>query len=107
MKWCGITLYKHLSFIIITSIYFDSDDLITFQKTVSKELRKVKKWLDVNRLALNISKTNYAIFQSPSKVIDQFIGMKLGLKPLNRVDYIEYLDLLVDSTLSWRPHITE
>ena len=48
-----------------TSIYFDSDDVITLQKTVNKELRKIKKWLDANRLALNITKTNYVIFHSP------------------------------------------
>ena len=53
-----------------TSIYFDSGDLITLQKTVNKELRKIKKWLDANRLAMNISKTNYVIFHSASRVID-------------------------------------
>ena len=53
-----------------TSIYIDSDDLITLQKTVNKELQKVKKWLDANRLALNISKTNYVIFHSPTKAIN-------------------------------------
>ena len=40
-----------------TSIYFDSDDIVILQKTVNNELPKVKKWLDANRLALNISKT--------------------------------------------------
>ena len=33
-----------------TSIYFDSKDLITLQKVVNRELKKVKKWLDANRL---------------------------------------------------------
>ena len=91
----------------IYAVYVDSDDLITLQKTLNKELRKVKKWLDVNRLALNISKTNYVIFHSPSKVISQFIRIKLGSNPLNHVEYIKYLAILVDSALSWRPHITE
>ena len=90
-----------------TSIYFDSDDLITLPKTVNMELRKVKKWVDANRLALNITKTNYVNFHSPSKVIKQFIRIKLGSKPLNRVEYIKYLGILVDSALSWGPRITE
>ena len=81
-----------------TSIYFDSNDLITLQKTVNKELRKVEKWLDANRLALNITKTNYVIFHSPSKVIKQFIRIKLGSKFLNCAEYIKYLGILVDST---------
>ena len=55
-----------------TSIYFDSKDLITLQKVVNRELKKVKKWLDANRLSLNISKTNYVIFHSQSKRIKAF-----------------------------------
>ena len=90
-----------------TSIYFDSKDLITLQKVVNRELKKVKKWLDANRLSLNISKTNYVIFHSQSKRINKFIRIKLGSKPLNRAEYIKYLGILVDSTLSWKPQITE
>ena len=90
-----------------TSIYYDSDNLINLQKVVNRELRKVRKWLDANRLSLNISKTNYAIFHSPSRRIDEFIRIKLGSQTLTRVDYIKHLGVLVDSTLSWKPHITE
>ena len=35
-----------------TSIYYDSDNLINLQKVVNRELRKVRKWLDANRLSL-------------------------------------------------------
>ena len=50
-----------------TSIYFDSDNLSTLQNIVNRELKKVRKWLEANRLALNISKTNYVIFHSLQK----------------------------------------
>ena len=48
-----------------TNIYFESDDLIHMQKVVNRELPKVRKWLEANRLALNIDKTNFIIFHSP------------------------------------------
>ena len=44
-------------FAVDTSIYFESDNLLTLQKIVKRELRKVRKWLEANRLALNIGKT--------------------------------------------------
>ena len=47
-----------------TSIYFEPDNLLTLQKVVNRELIKVKKWLEANRLALNISKTNYVTMLS-------------------------------------------
>ena len=39
-----------------TNIYFEASDLFTLQKLVNSELRHVKKWLDANKLALNVDK---------------------------------------------------
>ena len=39
-----------------TNIYFESDSLNHLQKVINKELRQVKKWLDSNKLALNVEK---------------------------------------------------
>ena len=53
---------KHLIFYLFaddTNIYFESTDLLQIQKVVNRELRKVRKWLEENRLALNIGKTNF------------------------------------------------
>ena len=33
-----------------TSVYYDSDNLINLQKMVNRELKKIKKWFDANRL---------------------------------------------------------
>ena len=52
-----------------TSVYYDSDNLMNLQKIVNRELKKIKKWLNANRLALNVTKTKYVIFHSPSKMI--------------------------------------
>ena len=46
---------KHLKLSLCaddTSIYFDSKNIFTFQKVVNRELRKVRKWVEANRLAL-------------------------------------------------------
>ena len=49
-----------------TSIYYDSENLITLQKTVNRELRKVRKWLEENRLSLN-SKNQLCHISLPCK----------------------------------------
>ena len=43
-----------------TNIYFESDDLIKLEKVVNKELKNIFLWLNVNRLSLNVSKTNFS-----------------------------------------------
>ena len=50
-----------------TNIYFESHSLSILQKVVNKELRNVRKWLDANKLALNIDKTNCVIFSLCTK----------------------------------------
>ena len=34
---------------------------------MKRELRHVKKWLEANKLALNIEKTNFVVFHSPAE----------------------------------------
>ena len=40
-----------------TNIYFETNNLDILQRVVNKELKKVKVWLDVNKLSLKIDKT--------------------------------------------------
>ena len=44
-------------YLFADDIYFNSDNLVYLQKIVNRELKKIKKWLEANRLALNIDKT--------------------------------------------------
>ena len=56
---------SNLSFYLLadyTNIYFESHSLSILQKVVNKKLRHVKKWLDANKLALNIEKTTLLFF---------------------------------------------
>ena len=49
-----------------TNIFFESSNLDTFQTTV-REMGKLVNWLNSNRLALNVSKTNFVIFFAKNK----------------------------------------
>ena len=60
---------KFLTFYHDKNIYYESSDLLNIQKIVNRELRKVRKWLEANRLALNIDKTNFVIFHSQQRII--------------------------------------
>ena len=60
-------LLKFFLFADDTNIYFEADDHIGLTRRVNNELKKVKAWMDCNKLALNIEKTNYVLFHSPKK----------------------------------------
>ena len=61
-----------------TNIYFESTNLLHLQKTMNKHLRYVKKWLDANKLALNLDKTNFVLFHSPQVSITELIRLQFG-----------------------------
>ena len=66
-----------------TNIYYESDSLQELEKTINKELNKLYLWLNVNRLSLNIDKTNYIIFHPYNKPIKQRITIKINKKAIN------------------------
>ena len=90
-----------------TSSYYESETLNETIKQMNKELKLVKKWLDGNKLSLNIDKTNYVIFHSTQIKIPPDVRIKIGNKILNRVKYVKFLGILMDEHLKWKYHITE
>jgi len=61
--------------------------------------------LIVNRLSLNINKTNFVVFHPYNKPLKQSITLKINKKAILEKDHVKYLGIIIDSTLSWRIHI--
>ena len=85
-----------------TNIYYESDSLQDFEKTINKELHTLYLWLNVNRLSLNIDKTNYIIFHPYNKLMKEHITIKINKKAIKEKEFIKYLGVFIDSTLSWK-----
>ena len=84
----------------------DSIDSETLEKTINKELSKLYEWLCINRLSLNISKTNFVIFTPPNKQ-KQNVTILINKKAIKEEKYVKYLGLLIDSQLTFKNHIDE
>ena len=52
-----------------SNIFFEASNLDTLQTTVNTEMCKLVNWLNSDRLALNISKTNFVIFSVKNKIL--------------------------------------
>ena len=88
-----------------TNIYYESKSLKDLEKTINKELCKLYFWLNVNRLSLNIDKTNYIIFHPFNKPIKHHITIQINKKAISEKEFIKYLGVMMDSTLSWKYQI--
>ena len=71
---------------------------------INSELSGVNDWLQLNKLSLNINKTKAMIFHNPQKKVDK-INIKLNDIDIEFVDQFNYLGIILDKHLSWKPHI--
>ena len=90
-----------------TNIYCESDDLTLLTMKLNKELKRFKLWLDSNKLALNIGKTNFVLCHSPQKKLSGNFQLKIGNKEIQRNEYVKFLGVLMDEHLSWKYHTVE
>ena len=88
-----------------TNIYYEADSPKKLEVIVNKELKKLYTWLLVNRLSLNIDKTNFIVFHPYNKPLNHKITLKIYKKALSEKDSIKYLGVMIDSTLSWHIQI--
>ena len=70
---------------------------------INSELAKGKKWCDVNKLSINLSKTNYMIIKSSRKTSEN-IEIKLQSMDgswhlLKEKDHIKYLGVMIDESI--------
>ena len=87
-----------------TNIYYEAESLAKLQSVVNEELKKVKMWLDVNKLSLNIDKSNFIIFKSPRHFSPENSTIEIGNLPLKQTCYVKFLGVLLDENLSWKYH---
>ncbi len=86
-----------------TNIFFESNNLDKLQRTVNKELKKLVTWLNANRLALNVKKTNFVIFSAINKPL-QPVTILVNRQAIAQKEYVKYLGVLIDSKLSFKQH---
>ena len=70
----------------------------------NKELSRVKLWLQLNQLSLNIKKSTFLVFSK--KAIPKF-ELKIGNETLMESTQTTYLGITVDNKLKWDLHINK
>ena len=88
-----------------TNIYHEAETIEKLEGELNKGLRGLHNWLIVNRLSLNISKTNFVVFHPYNKPIKQNITLKIKRKAISEKNNVKYLGILVDNGLTWKAQI--
>ena len=54
-----------------TNLFYSRHNINTVFNTANKELKKINKWFEANKLSLNTAKTKYTFFHKSSKLTRQ------------------------------------
>ena len=94
---------KYILFADDTNIFCSGHDIEKLSEKVTSELRKMKDWFAVNKLSLNVSKTNYMLFTNSKCSTD--IQIQICNTDIERVNATKFLGVLIDDKLTWKNHI--
>ena len=74
---------------------------------INQELQKVNDWLAVNKLSLNVGKTKFMLFHMTNKknIANIIPTLKIGDVLIERKENFNFLGLLINEKLSWKPHV--
>ena len=91
-------------------LFADDTNLLCCDKYINKLIRMInggleqlQTWFSVNRLSLNISKTNYMIFGNRRITAD--ICVRINKEKINRVNSTTFFGVVIDCKLNWISHI--
>ena len=88
-----------------SNLFMHGPDLVTLADSINKELETLSTWLIANRLSLNVNKTNYIVFNPKPKTVAPTIKLAINRQEITKVEETKFLGVIIDSKLSWKPHI--
>ena len=75
----------------------------TLNGNINKELCKIDKWLKLNKLSLNTTKSKFVIFHMPQKRVEIPI-ININNVNIECVANFDFLGVTIDKKLSWNGH---
>ena len=74
------------------------------ESSIVNVLQKISKWLDVNRLCINVAKSKLMLFHMPQKIISNLTFDFNGVH-IKQVNEFNFGGLLIDCNLDWKAHL--
>lgn len=99
---CDVVLYAD-----VTEILASSKDVGTAERNVNQDLERVSDWLAQNSLISNYKKSEAMLIGSKHAVRNaRKLRIILDGKPLRQLGQFKYLEVNIDSCLSWNKHVS-
>ena len=86
-------------------VFFNGESPSDLIKIANQDLKQIIKWLNINKLSLNIKKSKYILF-SPKNITPVYNErLYINNVEIDRTKQIKFLGYIIDEKLSWKSHI--
>ena len=96
---------KAILFADDTTIFLSSQNKQFIYESVNKDLYSLNEWFQTNKLSLNVSKTNYVLFNNTRVDNADNFNLTIANESIERKNEVKFLGLYLDSKLDWNAHI--
>ena len=83
-----------------TNILYSDANVKNLNNVVNTELDKLNTWFIINKLSLNVSKTNYILFGN--RKVHSDLDIKIHNNKITRVSETKFLGVWIDEKLNWK-----
>ncbi len=98
---------SYIQFADDTNIFMTGNSLEDIFNVLNDELKLISAWMRANKLALNLSKTNFMIMSSPRSRIN-INDYKVYIDGHNSegVNQCKFLGVIIDDKMTWKHHVS-
>ena len=90
-----------------TCIFYSNKNRDILESTLNTELNKVSDWLIVNKLSLNVSKSNALTFRAKNANDLPLLNLTINNEKIEEKTSAKYLGVLFDNKLTWKFQIDQ
>ena len=87
-----------------TNLLHVNSSMKRLNKLLNHDLKSLCNWLKANKIALNVAKTEFLFFRSPTRANIDFPKLKIDGKILYPSQTVKYLGIFIDEFLSFNQH---
>ena len=89
-----------------TGLFVKGKSLDSVMKASQQILANLEEWFKHNKLSVSVAKCGFLVFHGKNRPLPNNIKpLYLNGVEIKRLDVFRYIGLLLDPTLSWKPHV--
>ena len=105
---CVSEILNPITFADDTNLFLTGNNLNEMYELFNSELEKVYQWFLLNKLTINLDKTNYMVFRPHNLNIDtSSLNITLNDHKIPNVKFTKFLGVTIDEHLSWKYHVND